>query len=65
MPSGFQQEKILRPFAEVKVDDYFCIKQILQLEFTNEKSHKLERKVGGLGSDNRVYIYTPKGWKEL
>ena len=45
--------------------DYFAIKQITEMHVWDEKRRRYFYKVIGLGSDDRCYLYTSEGWKEL
>jgi hypothetical protein len=59
--------KVLRPFDSN--DNYFCIKQVMQVYTGFAKAKDGQPKylymLGGLGSDDKLYRYTPSGWAEL
>lgn len=59
--------KIMHEFD--KNDNYFCIKQVVQVytgaKVENGKPVKYLYKLVGLGSDDKLYRYTVNGWSEL
>lgn len=58
--------KVLREFTEN--DNYFTIRQVMQV-FTGyvviDGKPKYLYKLVGLGTDDRLYRYTPGGWVAL
>lgn len=51
-------------------DDYFCIRSVIQViksgEYPTERNKSLyQYDLVGLGTDDKLYKYTSKGWIEL